>query len=861
MAKSILDVVLAWSKERPAWQRDALRRLFTSSGLRDSDILELFDICKAARGLVPAHPSTPLDASHIAIVENESQPVSLVALTHHKGVNALAPEQTVSFGPNLTVVYGENAAGKSGYTRILKQACRSRSVEGILGNVLAGTAPQAGHATIKFKEGAVEKSADWKADSTNPPALASISVFDSQCVPVYLRDKTDVAFRPFSLDVFDSLATAAAELKKKLDAEMSASSMPVVGLPVNLKAGTKARAMLDGLTALTKDADVQQLGTLLKADEGRLSELQAKLRDTQATDVKQRARDLNLKAARFKAIIDYLKSQADRFGQPRVSALETARARLVKARQTVSTLQSTAFTPDLLPGTGGPTWRAMWSAASAFAADSHIGFPAATAGATKCPLCQQDLDANTNHRMQHFKDFVSSTAQAELQAAERDYTTAWREITRDPISVPGGQPAQTELSGEGAELGTRLTSFIEAASGARGALAAVTEGSLPPAIGTFDLTLVDEIQVLVDGLTHRATELQSAPKALTLSEQKELDELEARVQLRASLPVILADIERRRRLGVYSQCIDDVNTYQITKMSSDLTKLLITDQLRARFKEELKRLEFRHLAVEIQSAGGAKGALFHKLVFSNAPGVRVTEVLSEGESRALSLAAFLTELSTAPTRSAIIFDDPVSSLDHTWRARIAGRLVAEAKERQVIVFTHDLLFLKMLLSEAEKESVAVVNQYIRREGQSGLCSSDLPWVALNIKARIGVLKNRWQAADAVFRKSGQSAYEPVGREIFALLREAWERGVTEVLLNDVVERYRPDIETKKVAKLHDITESECDMVDSAMSECSRWMYGHDAALADGAPFPDPDTLKARIAELETWVETIRKRRK
>ena len=77
-----------------------------------------------------------------------------------------------------------------------------------------------------------------------------------------------------------------------------------------------------------------------------------------------------------------------------------------------------------------------------------------------------------------------------------------------------------------------------------------------------------------------------------------------------------------------------------------------------------------------------------------------SDVSSERAVAALSLAALLPELTTASSRSAIIFDDPVSSLDHTWRERIARRLVAEASKRQVIVFTHDLLFLRLLLDEA-----------------------------------------------------------------------------------------------------------------------------------------------------------------
>ena len=73
----------------------------------------------------------------------------------------------------------------------------------------------------------------------------------------------------------------------------------------------------------------------------------------------------------------------------------------------------------------------------------------------------------------------------------------------------------------------------------------------------------------------------------------------------------------------------------ITRKSTELTKELVTDQLRKTFQDELTKLEFKHLAIEIQTAGGAKGALFHRLVFSNCPEFRLFDVLSEGESRTL----------------------------------------------------------------------------------------------------------------------------------------------------------------------------------------------------------------------------------
>jgi hypothetical protein len=160
-----------------------------------------------------------LTEEHLAIADEDTRPVRLESVTHHSGVNALAPDQTVSFGPQLTIVYGQNAAGKSGYTRILKRACRARHAEEILGNVLSDQAPLKANATIRYEAGGTKKSIPWSDDSPVTPALAAVSVFDAQCAPVYLREKTDVAFRPFSLDVFDKLASACGELKRRLEAE------------------------------------------------------------------------------------------------------------------------------------------------------------------------------------------------------------------------------------------------------------------------------------------------------------------------------------------------------------------------------------------------------------------------------------------------------------------------------------------------------------------------------------------------------------------------------------------------------------------------------------------------------------------
>ncbi len=863
MTGNILDEILAWSTERPAWQRDALRRLFTVGTLTLSDLDELTTLCKAGHGL--AAPGSPdmLATSHLAIPGGMSaEPVTLASVTHHRGVNALAPEQTVAFGSNLTIVFGQNAAGKSGYTRILKRACRSRFTEDVLGNVLSGEKPLKGRATIRFREGTTETPFDW-APST-PPAgpLAAISVFDAHCAPVYLRDKTDVAFRPFGLDIFDRLAAVCAEIRKRLETERATLNATPSALP-ELASGTQAKLFVDNLTSLTKPEALAALTTLSNAEERRLKELRDRVRDLRASDPTRTAKELTLKAQRFEAVATHIGKLAETFSDAALEGLRSFTESLRVAQQTLELLRKTVITPGLLTGTGEATWRAMWEAAQTFSKVAYPKdvFPVLSKGA-RCPLCQQDLGPDVASRLRHFHEYVSSTAQAEVRSAEAAHRKKVAGFSDAVIEREDQGPVLAELVADEPDLGQGVRNYLRDARRCqeRVALAISASRALPTA--GLPGSPEAEIRAAAKVLRDRATQLRAQASPMEAKSQSELTELESRVLLRTNQQAVLQDIERRKRLAAYSECLDDTSTQAITRKSSELTKRLVTDQLRSVFQDELAKLKFTDLAVEIQSAGGTRGALFHHLVFTGVPGVAVTDVLSEGESRALSLAAFLTELSTSTTRSAIIFDDPVSSLDHIWRERIAARLVAEAQGRQVIVFTHDLFFLRTLEDEAARVGVPCEHQYVRREGhEAGICAADLPWVAMVTRKRIAVLHNRWQAAEKIARDSGKEAYERDARDIYGLLRETWEQALSEVLLADVVARYRFSIETRKARVLHDITKEDCDALDEGMSDASRWMRGHDQPLANGTPFPSALDLKKRIDDLDAWVSGIVKRRR
>jgi energy-coupling factor transporter ATP-binding protein EcfA2 len=859
----VLGQILAWSEERPDWQRDALRRLVLTGDLEDEDIDELTEICKSVHGLAEAQKKAPLLREHIPANGPGAGQVTVLSIFHHQGVNALAEDQTLKFGPSLTVVYGDNAAGKSGYTRILKSACRARGAEHILGNVLSGAAPPVPAFSINYKVGD-GPAQEWSGDGDDE-SIARVAVFDSHSASVYLTEKTDVAFRPFGLDLFDKLAQASKAVRAKLEREqgnLGPSTVQMLELPEN----TAAAKLLAGLSSLTEPERVKTLSTLSEAEQERLTLLEKQLVDLQANDPAKVASELKLRAGRFRALAAHLKKLDEALSQEAVKGVFDAQSDTRKKKEEAEKLRENTFPAGLFPGTGSDSWRELWEAARRFSQDdAYPGQPfPVTEEEARCVLCQQDLQQEAVDRLKQFEAFVISAVEKEFRVARETYGDLYKRIDKLKIADQSTEEAVKEIRLESEPLADQLKTSLTAAEDRR---AAVLQGledkqGLPPGLAEY-ASLVGEVEALAQQLEQRVQGLQNqAGQGQKEKITAELRELKAREILGKHVDAVVAEIDRKKKIAAYGLCLDDTKTQGITTKSTAVTKVAVTDRLKKSFRDELTNLNFRHVEVELKEAGGEVGNLYHKLILTRAPGVELPKVVSEGEARCLSIAAFFAELSTADDPSAILFDDPVSSLDYKWRENVAARIVTEAKTRQVIVFTHDIVFLLLLRQCAEEQGVQRLDQHVRQlKIGAGVCAEELPWVAMPVKKRIGFLKNEWQSADKRFREGHQNAYEKDASYIYGLLREAWERGLEEVLLEGVVERYRTGVQTQHIHIISDITKEDCTAVEIGMAKCSKWLPGHDQAPAAKQDVPEPAELKADIEALEDWAGAIRKRRK
>ena len=859
---SILDDLIEWSRGRPKWQQDAMRRVATAGQLSDEDVAQLLELCKRPHGLAaPDGPAArPLQRDHVPDLDPKRGAVALLTLDQVANVNALAPGQQLRFGSDaLTIIYGDNGTGKSSYARILKKLCRARGASPrLLQNVLDDTASGVPRATLRYRADGEDAVFRWQEGSTPPAALSEISVFDSVSASAYVGEKTDLAYRPVVLSILHLTARACERVRSRLAAERRALERtpqdPVAQL---VNANTAAGRRVQSISLLTDLEELASFAQLSEAEERLLPELRSAVALASAGR-SERARANNTNAieatTELGVAIRALGEQVSR------QKLEEIRLAALAAQSSESGYRDllTSLQDMPLPGVGSPEWLELWRAAEAFS--NAAPYPSEdhpyTGEGSRCVFCQQPLEPEAVARLERWREMLASQLATDARKNRRKLTNLL-----DGLPTPGareelfGAPLRTLDDDSPARL-----AVVQLLDEVDSLIVRVRETPTAHVATPSNEDALTKLRLHLKALRLTATSLQSAVAEHTAT-NKQIMELEARKRLSEAMPIVRQEVSRLRTIAAYHKCERDTSTNAITMKVTSLTQKYVSESLNRTFLQELQTLGFRHVALNLANTGGSQGSVFHRVEIpgSDEP---LSHVVSEGEARCLALASFLTELTTSERASGIIFDDPVSSLDHRWRDAIARRLVVEAKSRQVIVLTHDIVFTVALLQYAKAQDVEVHNQYLRR-GQmgTGVLVPDLPWPALPVGKRIGVLKNMQVQAAKLEKDDDVHRYEAEAQRIYGLLRETWERAIEEVLLHGVVERFRASVQTLPVRYLEDISGDDVRAINDGMGKCSTWLAGHDHSAAQNLPFPGAEELLCDIHALEAWVKGVRRRRR
>ncbi|WP_246664928.1 AAA family ATPase [Neorhizobium sp. P12A] len=765
----------------------------------------------------------------------------------------------------MTVVYGDNGAGKSGYARVLKQLCRARSPkrDAILPNVYANTSGPPS-ANVEFYIGGQKRSASWMQGNPADPMLSAVSVFDSRTASVHVENTNDLAYTPLPLRILAGLAQACQDVKSKLAAEIRAlqEQTPAVLSKPECNPETEVGKLIATLSSKTKAETVETLADLTAEEEARLQTLVTDL----GNDPIRTVRQLQAHEARLKAVINQLVGVAAIATEESRINLRKAHMRLRIARSAAAAASASLFADEPLPDIGSDVWKSLWEAARDYSRASAYpekSFPVVGADAN-CVLCQQPLSEEASKRLSSFESFVQDESKRREKDAEVAYTEALDDAASKTImmsDVPvivtlirddlGKQQLATSVRREIVVLAWRLRAI-------RRTHGLEIPPALPPAIEVsidpLRATLID-IEARMEALR---SEVNSPQRKALVAERNELID---RKWLRVVQVDVLAQITRLKATEALENSSKDTTTNKITIQSTRIAQALVTNRLRGRFAIEVEKLGVAGLAIELQQAKTTAGVPFFQVRLINKPSEPVGKVLSEGEHRCVALAAFLAELSTIDAQSAIVFDDPVSSLDHLHRDRVAARLAEAGQTRQVIVFTHDMAFL-LLLDEAcratkDHEATPVTYRLISRGGEnSGFCHKDPPASVMPLGKVLDGIKAHLANVKIHHERGDQGKWLREVTSFQDQLRAAWERAVEEVV-GPVIRRLSRKVDTAGLIKLTVLSDNDCTTMRDAYGRCSMLLHSQPGEI--NPRLPPPAVIQMEIEMLEKWLADIRAR--
>ena len=856
-----------WSAKESSWVRDALRRAALAGRATEADADAIAARVQAANGIAGAGnlECVAFDDECLVPAGFSAEVEFLCSIGPLSHIDRLTGGQELKFAlDGLTIIFGENGSGKSGYARAARRLCTSRVPITLQGNVFAkvGAPP-----TVAFKvqTGDAEPVPhEWKEGTALPDCCRQMSFLDTANARAYVEDKTEILFLPPEVQCLTTLGQlyvlAGERCQAKADSLLATHGGPVAAQFAPATGAGTLVTLLTSTTPLAKLPPADQLRAAASWDDtaaARLAEIRVQLAEGPASQ----ARTLRRLGTAAKVVTNKATAAIAALGKPQLDHDIELLGILERSRQTAEAFAAEQAGRFPLAATGSKTWRELFLIARKFAAEAElVPEDGAFAVGDPCVLCQRPLDEAASIRMNAFVEFVAAEASAAVSAAQLnidarikllqslDLETADQTLLALAEHLARDEPLRTAVenaaSASQALFDRRNLMIVHLQGGA------VIEEL--PAIGS-----IVKLSQIADGLNAHADLLAAGGGADAAILAAEL-ELRDRETLAGCIEVMIA-----RRNGLadrqrYLNCVNALGTRQISVLASSLRRELVTPELRRRVEREVEALGVDHVPLRFTEQS-ASGKSFFEMALDTVDKAKKAMVLSEGEQRALAIACFLADAHVSASTGAIIVDDPVTSLDHQRIRRVANRFAEEAgRGRQVIIFTHNLLFYQEVLRACADRSpqVPALPCLIQQSSDGfGLVSiNDRPWIAKKIKERQRALTLQVEAFPDDLTIDAEKM-RLLAKQFYTDLRETWERAVEEVVLGSVVERFGTDVKTQSL-KLVEIDDEDYRTIFFAMKRASE-RSGHDQPAGKQIDPPSKKQIEADLLELTNFITSHR----
>ncbi|AJH14814.1 AAA family ATPase [Myroides profundi] len=853
---TVYQEILDWSSTRPNFIKDALRRIITSTHLTQTDFNEIADLVKKECGDNSITLNAiPLDITHFptpSSTVNGSFP-KLINLSNPINISALHSQGGLHFSNiGLNVVYGKNGSGKSSYSRILRKLCWSRNPSVILKKNVFNPSTNQQKVDFVIENNGSHQNFTWIENNPSTPILNSIYVFDNDCANIYINNENPTQYKPVGIDVLEKLIPTLTNVNLIFSSLLTTCNTQKITIPQSLIQTTIAQWF-----ATIESRERSIIDSYLQFSQADINRKQELINLTTSQNPQQNITNLINQKTRINAYIQQFLDIEILFNEVCINELRANRNTLEGVNQAYQIATAELQSINTLEGFGTNAWRTLWESAKNYAHSSNLSdgqnFPSLVS-LEKCVLCQQELDETAQLRLNTFNQFILNDISTQLSSI--DSTIKHKLNSYNSLIVP---PIENfaELEQLNPNFRDNYNQFSNSIDTSKNSITAFLQngGELSISLQTLTSSITSLIP-RIDSEIEQNNQLLQNRNALV----SELNELLAKELLFNSKITILQYFDEYKYKSRISQCQSQLTT---TAISRKIGELMENQAVRLQHQEFVSHLNFfnQDLArkVLISRTRTSQGNTYQRCGL-NGIEEPINSILSEGEQKIIALSNFLAECTIDNRLNTIIFDDPVTSLDMDYRDLIATKIVQLSQNRQIVVFTHDLSFLRLLIDTHKTVTttdctVIGIDKY---NGITGVVTDEIPFLAKNVQERVDSIRRILAEHDTLLITDGH------GREIKLdsarkRFRMLLERSVEEILSNKTYERFNKNINLKKGNLSSYIVTEQAD-VDFLLNLFSKYsVTEHDGGITTITQLPNKTEIEQDIRNYSAWKDSFRQK--
>lgn len=627
----------------------------------------------------------------------ENKKLFLKKINHISGVNALVSNVPIILSQSCTIFYGLNGTGKSGYFRILNELSGGTKPKQILSNIRKQSDDSL-EVEIEYSHGDEIKSYKWENKGIRGIApLNGINVFDSEYLPIYLNEReSSVNLEPLGLHLFQCITQIIEEFKNELSSKKDriSNNKPSLQELINTIHAEELKNILQ--KNKLSESDRKKLAnyqTNSDEDASTVEQLYSERKTLENNNTADSLKILTQEKKEIDSVKNHLfdtKNKIQELGRKISNAIKDC----IDKKKTRDQRAKEFEIIKNIPEQNSAEWQNFIESAEEYKSkikNSDID------KLDSCIYCNQPLGEKAIKLLHAYTQYLGDQSQQDYKVAMNTLKDLEQELDLLITDFNFSEFLNTHLMERKINkkhnakdlISEALKRFSEQKELIKNSIRNMSSESLEY---SCDLSQVTETLIELSEIKQKTLDNNNKTEEQKKCRIIEINSLcnafEDRQQINTWKNKIEQHFAANKEIEKYLTAIKKLSTRDITQLSSKAHNELLTESMRKSFESMLKALR-KNIEVTFSKPRGDKGSVHTKLEIL---GNDVAKILSDGEQKAVALALFLAEIENQNDISPIVFDDPVTSVDHEVADLLSKKLLELSRIRQIVIFTHNKLF-------------------------------------------------------------------------------------------------------------------------------------------------------------------------